>query len=111
MGTTLGGKLRHLMVAHGDMSASALAKVARVSKQTMSLWLKGSRRPGIDEAYRMARHFGVPLDWLADEAADYPPPGLAILRTRMLPDRDSPGGPDQQRDPVPEVNPARGRRR
>jgi transcriptional regulator with XRE-family HTH domain len=111
MATTLGDKLRHLMVHRGDMSATALAKIAHVSKQTMSLWLKGERRPSIDQGLRMARFFAVPLDWLADESADYPPGTVGIARTRMLPDHMLPDRADQQSDPVPETDPLPRRRK
>lgn len=97
MASTLGEKLKHLRIRHGDMTAVALARVAGVSKQTMSLWLKGERRPSIDEGLRMARYFKVPLDWLADDTADYPPPefgrpmGGAVLDPRPRPRRPDGG--------------------
>ena len=33
-----------------------------------------NQRPRVDLALKLARFFDVPLDWLADDAADWPPP-------------------------------------
>ena len=110
MASTLGEKLKHLRVENGDMTAVALARIAGVSKQTMSLWLKGERRPSIDEGLRMARYFGVPLDWLADEEANYPPPPPRILRTRVPAEGGSGRESDQKRDSIPEIDPPKTRR-
>jgi len=48
-----------------------------------------NQRPRVDLALKLARFFDVPLDWLADDAADWPPPEtrddrlLAAVKTAL----------------------------
>jgi transcriptional regulator with XRE-family HTH domain len=51
---------------------ATLAKVAGVDKQKISRWKTGTL-PAIDDALRVARTLGVPLDFLSDDEMKSPP--------------------------------------
>jgi|GEM_PF-4057073 len=80
-------KLKTLMHMANSTSRELAEKVGGVSKTTVSNWLNGSAKPGLDSAFAIARTFGVSLDWLADDSADWPPPHLAP-QTQELPYED-----------------------
>lgn len=46
------------------LNATDLAKELDVSKQTLSAWKCGTRSPKRPTIETIARHFGVPVDWL-----------------------------------------------
>jgi transcriptional regulator with XRE-family HTH domain len=62
-------KLQMLM-ARQSLNGQKLARMSQVSDSEISRILQGKSRPGLDNAFRLARAVGVPLDYLADDAAD-----------------------------------------
>jgi transcriptional regulator with XRE-family HTH domain len=56
--------VRLRQIAKG-LSVRELAEVAGVGKTTAANWLRGTTQPKIDEAVKLAQHFGVTLDELA----------------------------------------------
>lgn len=67
-------KLKTLMDARGWKQAD-LARASGVADSTVSHWLKRKikGKPDLDTGLKLARAFGVPLDFLADDDADEPP--------------------------------------
>jgi transcriptional regulator with XRE-family HTH domain len=55
-----------------NLVPATLAKVAGVDKQKISRWKTGTL-PAIDDALRVAKTLGVPLDFLADDEMESPP--------------------------------------
>jgi transcriptional regulator with XRE-family HTH domain len=49
-------------------------EIAHLSAGRISKWLAGQGEPTARQALKIARHFGVPVEWLADDAQDVPPP-------------------------------------
>lgn len=74
----LGEKLRAISQERGITNISEIARRARVSKTSCYRWFEGQAHPEIREAFRLATLFDVPLDWLADEEADFPPPSTQL---------------------------------
>src|SRR5262245_39172137 len=70
---TLDRKLRHLMLDH-DLSGAGLARRLGVTQQRFARWAAGETLPDYRVVLALARHFAVPLDWLLDDEAAYPPP-------------------------------------
>jgi transcriptional regulator with XRE-family HTH domain len=67
-------KLRMRVEALGLNKARA-AREAGLPESTISSYLsKDKSLPRIDIAFKIARAIGVPLDWLADDKANWPPP-------------------------------------
>jgi transcriptional regulator with XRE-family HTH domain len=62
-------KLQMLMARH-RLNGQKLARLAQVSDSEISRILQGKSRPGLDNAFRLARAVGVPLDYLADDSVD-----------------------------------------
>lgn len=50
----------------------------KVSRTTVSNWFNGLSRPDMDTALGVARALGVPLDYLADDSIDGPPPSSSL---------------------------------
>lgn len=73
MGKTLGHKIG-MLLADRRMDNQALAASMGVANSTVGRWVKDEQKPSVFEAFRVARFFGVSLDWLADNEQDYPPP-------------------------------------
>lgn len=48
--------------------------VPNVTKSSMSNWFSGKYKPDLESALSIARALEVPLDWLADDEADFPSP-------------------------------------
>jgi transcriptional regulator with XRE-family HTH domain len=65
-------KLTGVIDARGE-SQRDVARVAGVSHTTANRWCAGSGIPDMREAALLARHYGVPLEFLADDAQDEPP--------------------------------------
>lgn len=65
-------KLQMLMT-RGNLNGQKLAKLSEVSDSEISRILQGKSRPGLDNAYRLAKAVGVSLDYLADDTLDYEP--------------------------------------
>jgi transcriptional regulator with XRE-family HTH domain len=65
-------KLRLLMARNG-LNGQKLARVSQVSDSEISRILQGKSRPGLDNAFRLAKALGVSLDYLADDALDEDP--------------------------------------
>jgi transcriptional regulator with XRE-family HTH domain len=66
-------KLQMLM-ARNNLNGQKLARLSRVSDSEISRILQGKSRPGLDNAYRLAKSVGVTLDFLADDGLDTEPP-------------------------------------
>lgn len=66
---TLKDKLQMLM-ARAGLNGQKLARMSQVSDSEISRILQGKSRPGLDNAFRLARAVGVSLDYLADDALD-----------------------------------------
>ena len=65
-------KLQMLMGRHG-LNGQKLARSSQVSDSEISRILQGKSRPGLDNAFRIARSVGVTLDYLADDSLDAEP--------------------------------------
>lgn len=70
----LNEKLQMLCGRRGWGQSNLLEVVPDVTKSSMSNWWKGKYRPDLESALRIARALDVPLDYLADDALDDPPP-------------------------------------
>jgi transcriptional regulator with XRE-family HTH domain len=66
-------KLQMLM-ARAALNGQKLARSSKVSDSEISRILQGKSRPGLDNAFRLARSVGVTLDYLADDSMDVEPP-------------------------------------
>ncbi len=62
-------KLQILMARH-SLNGQKLAKLSQVSDSEISRILQGKSRPGLDNAFRLARAVNVSLDFLADDSLD-----------------------------------------
>jgi len=62
-------KLQMLMNRH-RLNGQKLARQAQVSDSEISRILQGKSRPGLDNAFRLAKAVGVSLDYLADDSLD-----------------------------------------
>src|SRR3954471_1754173 len=65
-------KLLSQMVRRG-LNGQKLAKVSEVSDSEISRILAGKSRPGLENAFRLARALKVSLDYLADDALETDP--------------------------------------
>jgi transcriptional regulator with XRE-family HTH domain len=65
-------KLQMLMT-RANLNGQKLAKLSDVSDSEISRILQGKSRPGLDNAYRLAKAVGVSLDYLADDSLDHEP--------------------------------------
>src|SRR5260370_26323520 len=66
-------KLQMLM-ARAALNGQKLARMSQVSDSEISRILQGKSRPGLDNAFRLAKSVGVSLDYLADDDLDTEPP-------------------------------------
>jgi transcriptional regulator with XRE-family HTH domain len=64
----------HMLMARHSLNGQKLARLAQVSDSEISRILHGKSRPGLDNAFRLARSVGVTLDYLADDSLDAEPP-------------------------------------
>lgn len=79
---TLDRKLMDLCEARG-WDQSEFARRLGAPKTTVSKWFAG-KPPTLRYALRVAKLFGRPLDWLADDTIDDPPTGLSEIEQRIL---------------------------
>ena len=68
-GMKLKDKLQMLMNRH-SLNGQKLARLSQVSDSEISRILQGKSRPGLDNAFRLAKAVNVSLDFLADDALD-----------------------------------------
>jgi transcriptional regulator with XRE-family HTH domain len=66
-------KLQILMARYG-LNGQKLARHSQVSDSEISRILQGKSRPGLDNAFRLAKAVNVTLDYLADDSLDAEPP-------------------------------------
>jgi transcriptional regulator with XRE-family HTH domain len=59
-------KLQMLM-ARNSLNGQKLARLSQVSDSEISRILQGKSRPGLDNAFRLAKAVGVSVDFLADD--------------------------------------------
>ncbi|MGP0069644.1 MAG: helix-turn-helix transcriptional regulator [Isosphaeraceae bacterium] len=62
-------KLQILMTRH-SLNGQKLARLSQVSDSEISRILQGKSRPGLDNAFRLAKAVNVSLDYLADDSLD-----------------------------------------
>ncbi len=60
-------------MARHNLNGQRLARQSFVSDSEISRILQGKSRPGLDNAYRLAKAVGVSLDFLADDTLDVEP--------------------------------------
>lgn len=72
-GMNIGKKIAMLRDRVGNISQTDLGERLGVSQAQVSLWERGANAPKLAHALAMARLFGVPLDYLADDDLDDPP--------------------------------------
>ena len=77
-------KIRLLCQARKITQAQLREEVGGVSKSTITNWFNGSSKPDIDWVFAFSRALDVSLDWLLDDAADYPPPGRAEASQELV---------------------------
>jgi transcriptional regulator with XRE-family HTH domain len=65
-------KLLNRMIRLG-LNGQKLAKTSQVSDSEISRILAGKSRPGLENAFRLARAVGVSLDYLADDTLEADP--------------------------------------
>jgi transcriptional regulator with XRE-family HTH domain len=65
-------KLLAQMTRRG-LNGQKLAKISKVSDSEISRILAGKSRPGLENAFRLARAVGVSLDYLADDSLETEP--------------------------------------
>ena len=65
-------KLLGQMVRRG-LNGQKLAKISKVSDSEISRILAGKSRPGLENAFRLAKAVGVSLDYLADDTLENDP--------------------------------------
>lgn len=66
IGNVFGKKLKELRIEQG-LSQRALGDLFGVCNQTISFWESGSREPDLDHLLKIAKFFGVSVDYLLDE--------------------------------------------
>ena len=69
---TLEQKLHSRMVGLG-LNGQRLARKSEVSDSEISRILAGKSRPGLENAFRLAKAVGVSLDYLADDTLETDP--------------------------------------
>ncbi len=62
-------KLQMLMTRHA-LNGQKLARLSQVSDSEISRILQGKSRPGLDNAFRLAKAVNVSLDYLADDSVE-----------------------------------------
>jgi transcriptional regulator with XRE-family HTH domain len=60
-------------MARRGLNGQKLAKISKVSDSEISRILAGKSRPGLENAFRLAKALGVSLDYLADDSAECDP--------------------------------------
>jgi transcriptional regulator with XRE-family HTH domain len=62
-----------MLMARYGLNGQKLARLSQVSDSEISRILKGKSRPGLDNAFRLAKSVNVTLDYLADDSLDAEP--------------------------------------
>ncbi len=90
-------KLQMLMNRHA-LNGQKLARLSQVSDSEISRILKGKSRPGLDNAFRLAKAVNVTLDYLADDSVDLdssqPADLLSVEERKILNLAQKLGGPE-----------------
>jgi transcriptional regulator with XRE-family HTH domain len=68
---TFADKLRR---ARGTRSYAEIGRQLGCAPETVRKWEAGQTSPLFEAGNKLARLLGVPADWLADDAQDWPPP-------------------------------------
>lgn len=63
----------HAQMTRLGLNGQKLARISGVSDSEISRILNGKSRPGLENAFRLAKAMGVSLDYLADDALDADP--------------------------------------
>lgn len=56
------------------LTQAALERLTGLAENRISKWKDGKGYPDLEQARRIAKTLDVPLEWLADDAQDWPPP-------------------------------------
>ena len=67
---TTAERIKQLRKKH-NLSQSDLAKMAGVKSNTVSTWERGTRRPDFNVLCRLSNSFGVPIEYILGETADF----------------------------------------
>jgi transcriptional regulator with XRE-family HTH domain len=59
-----------ILMTRCSLNGQKLARLSQVSDSEISRILQGKSRPGLDNAFRLARAVNVSLDYLADDSLD-----------------------------------------
>jgi transcriptional regulator with XRE-family HTH domain len=90
-------KLQMLMNRHA-LNGQKLARLSQVSDSEISRILQGKSRPGLDNAFRLAKAVNVSLDYLADDSVDVdssqPADHLSAEERKVLNLAQKIGGPE-----------------
>ena len=57
-----------------DDNKARLSRAAGLPPNAINDYINKGHRPGIDNALALAKVLRVPLEWLVDDAAEWPPP-------------------------------------
>ena len=67
---TTAERIKQLRKKH-NLSQSDLAKMVGVKSNTVSTWERGTRRPDFNVLCRLSNSFGVPIEYILGETADF----------------------------------------
>jgi transcriptional regulator with XRE-family HTH domain len=87
-------KIQHLLRDRG-LHQAEFEPLAGLPKGRVSKWAGGQGEPTARQALRMARLLNVPLDYLADDDLDEPPPASMTDRERQVWEVVRTIGPDE----------------
>jgi transcriptional regulator with XRE-family HTH domain len=71
-------------MTEGNLTQETLADVLGITQQAVSMWLKGTRQPGVRSARRLAEALGVRTDELFELLDSSPPPSEASDRAEEI---------------------------
>lgn len=76
-------KIAKLMKDRGDSQAK-LAKAVGTHQSVVHNWLRKQGQPTLEKATVLARHYGIPLEWLIDDELEWPPAETSFLNKDEL---------------------------